>query len=500
MRVGRPARPLAWLGGLLALYLLVPVGAFLVRLAGSHERGFSQPGLWSALWVSIQGATISLALMTLAGVPLAYVLARGRGRLSRALGALIQLPLALPPLMGGIILIYLVGPYTFLGHLSGQRLTQTLAGVVIAQTFVSAPFLVVAARSAFAAVDPALGEAAATLGYRPLARFLRVDVPAAAGGIRAGMVLMWLRAFGEYGSTVVLAYHPYTLPVYTENQFGAAPLSTTEAPTALALGAALLVIGAAQIRRPRRHRRPERPSVTAPPVAVGTPVSFALRAGAGTFRLEVAQPEPSERLAIVGPSGAGKSLTLRALAGLVRPTSGQVRFGADDVTAAPPERRGVGYVPQSVGLLPGRTVWEQATFGVGAEPARAAWWLATLHLDGLEDRLPDQLSGGQRQRVGLARALARDPSVVLLDEPFSALDAPVRVELRREVRRLQRTAGLATVVVTHDPKEAAALADDLIVLGHGRVLQAGPCRSVFRRPASPEVARLLGVDNVAVAR
>jgi ABC-type sulfate/molybdate transport systems ATPase subunit len=113
------------------------------------------------------------------------------------------------------------------------------------------------------------------------------------------------------------------------------------------------------------------------------------------------------------------------------------------------------------------------TFGVRADPARAAWWLDTLHLNDLTDRYPEQLSGGQRQRVSLARALAGGPGVLLLDEPFSALDAPVRDELRRELRRLQREAGLSTVLVTHDPEEAAILEDEILIVANGQVLQAG---------------------------
>jgi molybdate transport system permease protein len=166
------------------------------------------------------------------------------------------------------------------------------------------------------------------------------------------------------------------------------------------------------------------------------------------------------------------------------------------VSRTAPEHRGIGYVPQGFGPMPGRTVWQQAVFGVHADPARAAWWLETLHLDGLLDRLPEQLSGGQRQRVSLARALAGDPRVVLLDEPFSALDAPVRAELRRELRRLQREVNLSTVLVTHDPEEAAMLADEIMVVSDGQVLQSGSCRDVYQRPASAEIGRLLGIDNL----
>ncbi|MFZ0218423.1 MAG: ATP-binding cassette domain-containing protein, partial [Candidatus Dormiibacterota bacterium] len=140
------------------------------------------------------------------------------------------------------------------------------------------------------------------------------------------------------------------------------------------------------------------------------------------------------------------------------------------------------------------------TLGVDADPALAAHWLAVLGLAGLEDRRPEQLSGGQRRRVAIARALAIAPALLLLDEPFTGLDAPVRNELRREVRLLQREANLSTVLVTHDPDEAAMLADTVLVLAAGEVAQAGPQPEVFGHPASPLVARLLGIQNVWAGR
>jgi ABC-type sulfate/molybdate transport systems ATPase subunit/ABC-type sulfate transport system permease component len=496
VNAGRSPRSLRWLGGLLVLYLAYPVGAFVYRVIGGHNEGWNVPGLWSALWVSVAGSTISLLIGVVTGIPLAYVLAHRRGWLSSAVGLVVQLPLAVPPLICGILLIYIVGPYSFLGQLSGERLTQTMYGVVIAQSFVSAPFLVVVARSAFRAVDPSLGDVAATLGHGRMDRFLRVDVPAAADGLRTGMILMWLRAFGEYGTTVVLAYHPYSLPVYVDNLFSSGPLSLAEAPTILAFGVAVLAVAAVRVQLPARVRHRPVPAPLAPAPKPPEPVGFDIEATVGTFRLRVAHPEASHRLAVVGPSGSGKSVMLRALAGLLGPDAGTVNYGGVDVSRIPPERRRLGYVPQGFGLIPGRTVWQQAVFGVHADPGRAAWWLETLHLDGLLDRLPEQLSGGQRQRVSLARALAGDPQVVLLDEPFSALDAPVRAELRRELRRLQREVSLSTVIVTHDPEEAAMLADEIVVLSDGQVLQSGSCRDVYQRPASAQVGRLLGIDNL----
>lgn len=134
-------------------------------------------------------------------------------------------------------------------------------------------------------------------------------------------------------------------------------------------------------------------------------------------------------------------------------------------------------------------------FGARAQPALASWWIERLGLSGLEDRYPDELSEGQQRRVAIARALAIAPCVLLLDEPFSGLDAAVRSRLRRELRRLQREANLSTVIVTHDPEDAALLADDVIILGDGSVLQSGAREGVFRAPGSPEVAELLGITN-----
>jgi molybdate transport system permease protein len=156
----------------------------------------------------------------------------------------------------------------------------------------------------------------------------------------------------------------------------------------------------------------------------------------------------------------------------------------------------VGYVAQGFSLYPHLSVWQNLLFATGATPELAAYWLEHLRLEGLEDRYPSELSGGQRQRVALAQVLCRSPQILLLDEPFSSLDVPVRLELRRELRRLQRETGLATVLVSHDPEEAAFLSDEVLVIANGRALQSGTSREVFSRPASAEVARLLGIANL----
>jgi len=493
--------PLPWLGGLLALYLIAPFAALLWHLDRGVWTGIHQPTVVTALRISATAATISTALITLAGVPLAYVFARSRSPFVRPFELLVYLPLALPPLVSGILLLFLVGPYTTLGRLFGGRLTDSLAGIVIAQTFVAAPFLVVAARSAFAAVDPALETVAATLGRPPLARFVHVTLRLAWPGILAGMLLSWLRAFGEFGATVMLAYHPYSLPVYTYVAFGSGGLDAVLAPVVVAIVAAFVVV--AVVRLPPlsrvRRRRPAHLPPPAHPARNGGPepqLSFRLSKSLRGFDLDLSHDAKTRRLALLGASGAGKSLTLQLLAGTLRADDASVVLGERRLDRLAPERRGVGWVPQDYALFPHLDVWRQLTFAPDASPALASYWLTRLGLEGLERRRPSELSGGQRQRVALGRALSRAPDLLLLDEPLSALDAPVRTELRRHLRTLQNELAATTVVVTHDPEEAALLADELLVLEHGRLIQAGPTGHVLNNPASAHVAELLGIPNI----
>ena len=502
--------PLPLLGALLALYLLAPIGVLAYHL-GTGSGTAPSPGLGSSLRISLLTATISAAIIAVFGIPLAWVLAQGRSRIWSAVGVAVQLPLALPPLMSGILLIEVFGPYTFIGKLTGGGLTDTTAAIVVAQTFVAAPFLVIAARSAFETVDPRLTEVAATLGHGGWSRFWRVSLPMAGPGIRAGLLLAWLRAFGEFGATVIMAYHPYSLPVFTFVQFSSTGLPTALPPTGVAILAAAIVLTVTFWRPERLLRVVWRRATGAGAAPAGidaTPagidatkrLEFDLDTAVGSFELRLAHAGRSAHLALLGPSGAGKSMTLRCLAGLIPGDSGRVALGERNLDSLRPEQRRIGWVPQDAALIPHLNVWRQVTFGVGADPAVAASWLARLGIAELADRMPDQLSGGQRQRVALARALARTPDLLLLDEPFSALDRPVRDELRRELRRVQREVGIATVLVTHDPEEAAMLADEVVVIAHGRELQAGTKAAVFERPGSPAVARLLAIDNLRTGR
>ena len=485
------------LAGLLVLYLSLPLVAFGVRFATSSRRGFHVAGLLPALWISLSCSTIALAFMTMLGVPLAYLLARSRGRIAAVVGVAVQIPLALPPLMSGIILIYLVGPYTYLGRLFHGGLTNSSIGVVIAMTFVASPFLIVAARAGFASMDAGLLDVACTLGHSEFSQFLRVGVPLAGSNIRAGMLLAWLRAFGEFGAVVVLAYNPTSLPIHAYNQFSGVGLPTTLAPTALAVLVAVAAVALSRIHWTRRAfpltvRVSNRPAAT----FTAEPIRFNVDRRIGEFHLQISQPEPVRHLAVFGASGAGKSALLRCLAGVDSDDGVALFSGGESLHHTSPQDRQVGYVAQGFALFSHLTVWQNLTFGKRATDEIAEYWLYRLRLDGLENRRPAELSGGQRQRVALGQALCNGPRVLLLDEPFSALDFPVRLELRRELRQLQREMGITTILVTHDPVEAAYLSQEMLVLVDGRVVQSGTARSIFERPSTPEIAKLLGAINM----
>jgi sulfate/thiosulfate transport system ATP-binding protein len=203
--------------------------------------------------------------------------------------------------------------------------------------------------------------------------------------------------------------------------------------------------------------------------------------------------------ALLGPSGGGKSTLLRVIAGLELPDEGTVQIGGQDATRTPPQRRDVGFVFQHYAAFKHMTVAKNVAFGLTIRrrpkdeiAARVDELLKLVHLDGFAHRYPSQLSGGQRQRMALARALAVQPKVLLLDEPFGALDATVRKELRAWLRRLHDEVHVTTVFVTHDQEEAMEVAEQIVVLDHGNIQQVGTPRDLYERPTNDFVMRFIG--------
>ncbi|HSC85684.1 MAG TPA: ABC transporter ATP-binding protein [Polyangiaceae bacterium] len=213
--------------------------------------------------------------------------------------------------------------------------------------------------------------------------------------------------------------------------------------------------------------------------------------------------EPGELLLLLGPSGCGKSTLLRSVAGFVRPTSGLVRFDGQDVTRLGPDERQIGMVFQSFALFPHLSVGENVAFGLRERrtpkaeiPGLVKRALFDMRMTGYAERRVDELSGGEQQRVALARALVTRPQCLLLDEPLSNLDASLRQDMREEIRRVCKDNGLTTLYVTHDQKEAMAVADRIAVMRKGRLEQLGQPHEIYRRPATAAVATFLGETNL----
>ncbi len=223
-------------------------------------------------------------------------------------------------------------------------------------------------------------------------------------------------------------------------------------------------------------------------------------AGARNVSLDIA---PGELMVVIGASGSGKTTLLNLLAGFLSPTSGRILIDGEDVSAMPPERRNLGIVFQSYGLFPHMRAWENVAYPLKVRglplAERRSHALAALERVGMANRAdngPRELSGGQQQRVALARALVFSPRGLLLDEPLSALDANLRVEMRDEILRVQRAAGIATLLVTHDQEEALSVADRVAVMHEGRLVQVAPPRELYDAPATEGIARFVGDANL----
>lgn len=514
--------------GVGAAFVLLPLIGMLLRVDWPGLAGLlTAPSSWTALALSVRTAVLSTALCVLLGCPLALVLARSRVPGLGILRSLVLLPLVLPPVVGGIALLYTFGRMGLVGarfETLGISVAFSTVAVVMAQTFVALPFLVVSLEGALRTLGTRYEEAAAGLGASPTVTLWRVTLPLAAPAIASGAALSFARCLGEFGATLTFAGSlegvTRTLPleIYLQRE------TDPDAAVALSLLLILVAIAVVGVTIPGRRRRgagfraglsrwlgswgspsesradhvpggdaqvddvgPALTSAGGPerPTAAGQPRGGGLSAHVVSVERDVdahLDVDPGETVALAGPNGVGKSTVLAVIAGLLIPSGGRVRVAGRDVvhlegkgrgTWTPAHRRGVALMAQEPLLFPHLSVLENVAFGprctgMSRHVARreARRWLAETGVERFAERRPDQLSGGQAQRVAIARVLAADPQLVLLDEPLTALDVTARPEIRAVLRQVlaKRTA----VIITHDPDDVAALADRTVRLGAAR--------------------------------
>ncbi len=504
--------------------LLMPLVGILARTSWS-ELGthLTSPGVTAALSLSLLVSFWALGLSLLLGVPLAWLLARVSFPGKALVRSLVLLPMVLPPTVGGVALLLGFGRRGVLGpwleDTFGIVLPFHTSGAVVAATFVAMPFLVISLEGTLAGLRPRYEETAASLGASPVRVFCTVTLPMVAPGLAAGAALTWARALGEFGATITFAGNlpgtTQTLPLQVYLLLQDSPEAATSVSLLLLVIAMAVLIclrgrwtGATGDRPARDVPAAEDTDQPAPPAPAGAPPAvpsapdgerWPLHADVTGFNRLTLDAEPGTTIAVVGPNGAGKTTLLRALLGLTPRAHAALRLGDTDVTALPPHRRGVAWVPQDGALFPHLSALSNTAYGLRAhgaaraEARRAAQqWLDRLGVGHLAHRRPAQLSGGQAQRVALARALAARPRLLLLDEPLAALDQTTRAHVRHTLRSHLAGFGGVCLIVTHDPVEAVSLADRVLVLDDGRALQDAPPAEVTRHPRSPWVARMLG--------
>ena len=526
---------LAVLGGCAIVLPLVGMGT---RVSwGQLPQLLATPSAQAALWLSIRTCLSSTVVCVVLGVPLALLLARSWPgvRIARILAVL---PMTMPPVVAGIALLSTLGNRGLLGaHLKewGVPIAFSTTAVVIAQVFVSMPFLVVTLEAALRSRDKRAEVTARSLGAGPWRVLAQVTLPLATPALARGTALALGRSLGEFGATIAFAgskegvTRTMPLAIYLEREKDTA---TSLALAAVLIGLSFVIVGATNIdwgrvasRLMSRHGlREHQDHDTAASEPRGAQVSTqgrderiseSPRGGGRGQDLQVAfelaergvvvdlEVEAGRTTALVGPNGSGKSTVCSVVAGLLDAENGQVVLGGrvldgpDGFVRA--GRRQVALLSQEPGVFTHMSVLGNVVFalrcqGVSRAEAtrRARAELAAVGADHLASRPGGALSGGQAARVALARALATGPRLLVLDEPMAALDVTARQEMRRLVARRCAEEGLTLLLVTHDVLDLTALAEDVVVLERGRVVEQGPTARVLSAPRSDFVARLTG--------
>ncbi|NJL48797.1 MAG: molybdate ABC transporter permease subunit [Leptolyngbyaceae cyanobacterium SM2_5_2] len=495
----------------------------------------------SPLWISLKTAGLATLVTFFTGIAAAYWMLGYRGRWKSVIEGVFVSPLILPPTVVGFLLLMLFGKQGPLGQLMDWfdfTIIFTWYAAVIAATVVAFPLMYKTALGTFEQVDSNLLHVAQTLGVSGWRIFWQVMLPLSIPGILAGTTLAFARALGEFGATLMLAGNipgqTQTIPmaIYFAVEAGAAQEAWLWVIVIMTISlSGLIAVNLWQKRYEQRVNRrlqlveAEEP-VTGEDQGLESPIAIARRPALGhqerselvidikkhltNFTLATNFVVNQKILGILGGSGSGKSMTLRCIAGVETPTSGrivlngQTLFDSEAGINLPSHRRKVSLVFQNYALFPHLTVAKNIAFGLQklskqARVQRVNQQLALVKLQSMADRYPHQLSGGQQQRVALARALATDPEVLLLDEPFSALDTYLRSQMERQlVETLTNYSGV-TLFVTHNLEEAFRVCENLMVMSAGKPIAFDSKHRIFERPQTVRVAQLTGCRNFSRA-
>jgi molybdate transport system permease protein len=481
----------------------------------------------SPLWISLKTALLATVMTFFLGIAIAHFMFHYRGRGKSILESLLISPLILPPTVVGFLLLMLLGQNGPIAPYLPEDFTIvfTWYGAAIAATVVSFPLMYKTALGAFEQIDVNFLSVARTLGASEWTIFWRITLPLSTSGILAGTMLSFARALGEFGATLMLAGNipgeTQTIPmaIYFAVEGGA--LNEAWFWSLVILGISLLSLTLVNgwvarrslkpVRRQERGVRREENFTAQSSSNLSSNLFVNIQKRLSDFDLDICFNADGDALGLLGASGSGKSMILKCIAGVETPTTGKiilngrVLFDSERKINLPSRDRNIGFLIQNYALFPHLTVAQNIAFGLPqrtlSKPIKQQieTQLSALQLLGLGDRYPHQLSGGQQQRVALARALASQPEALLLDEPFSALDAYLRSQLEQQmIVRLREYPGI-TLLVTHDLEEVYRVCPNLLVLEAGQVVAEGAKQSIFQYPKTVSVARLTGCKNFSRA-
>jgi molybdate transport system permease protein len=508
--------------------------------AAAQANATALPLDLSPLWISLKVSLLATVVTFFVGLAVAYWMLGYRGKGRSLLEGLFISPLILPPTVVGFLLLLFFGKHGPAGKLLlafDFSVVFTWYGAAITATVVSFPLMYRTTLGAFEQIDGNLLAVARTLGASEWTVFRRIMLPLALPGVIAGAVLAFARALGEFGATLMLAGNipgqTQTIPmaIYFAVEAGAMNEAWFWAVVIMLISlSSISVVNFWQERQKKRRIRfgssetpasltrkaiahipiaPPRQSDSSPNRVSGLIVN--VQKQLASFDLNLAFSVTEATLGILGGSGAGKSMLLRCLAGMERPTNGQIvlngriLFDENGINVPSRDRR-IGFLVQNYALFPNMTVAKNIAFGLPKTLSahetrqRVADQLAAVQLQGYGDRYPSQLSGGQQQRVALARALASEPELLLLDEPFSALDTHLRSQIEQEMITRLRSFNGVSLFVTHNLEEAYRVCQDLLVLEQGHALASGSKYDIFERPGLLGVAQLTGCKNLSAAQ